>query len=66
MYNPKSVTTALNRGLCENYWTSTGPMEEILDYIDTDIDNIKNDVLSMVADIPLEIHLKQYSSEKKN
>ena len=65
LYNPKSVTTALNRGLCENYWTSTGPMEEILDYIDTDIDNIKNDVLSMVADIPLEIHLKQYSSEKK-
>lgn len=33
LFNPRSVTKALSRGVCLNYWTETGPMNEIADYI---------------------------------
>ena len=65
IYNPRSVTTALNQGVCQSYWTNTGPMDEILYYINSDVDDIKNDVVQMVSGIPLEINLKGYSAEQK-
>lgn len=65
IYNPRSVTNALRQGVCQSYWTNTGPMDEILYYINNDIDSVKDDVIKMVSDIPLEIKLKGYSAEQK-
>lgn len=30
LFNPRSVQNALDRGVCLNYWTETGPMNEIV------------------------------------
>lgn len=30
IFNPRSVVYALSDGVCQNYWTNTGPMDEIL------------------------------------
>ena len=65
IYNPRSVVYALKRGRCQSYWTNTGPMDEILYYINSDVDDIKNDVVQMVSGVPLEINLKGYSAEQK-
>ena len=65
VYNPRSVAFALRKGVCQSYWTNTGPMDEILYYINSDIDNIKNDVVQMVSGVPLEIKLKGYGAEQK-
>ena len=65
IFNPRSVVYALGDGVCQSYWTNTGPMDEILYYINSDIDNIKNDVVQMVSGIPLEIKLKGYGAEQK-
>ncbi len=65
IYNPRSVVLALNQGVCQSYWTNTGPMDEILYYINNDTDSIKDDVVRMVSNIPLEIKLKGYSAEQK-
>ena len=65
IFNPRSVVYALNDGTCQSYWTNTGPMDEILYYINNDIEEIKNDIVQMVAGIPVEIHLKGYGAEKK-
>ena len=65
VYNPRSVAFALRKGRCQSYWTNTGPMDEILYYINSDVDDIKNDVVQMVSDVPLEIKLKGYSAEQK-
>ena len=65
VYNPRSVAFALRKGRCQSYWTNTGPMDEILYYINSDVDDIKNDVMQMVSDVPLEIKLKGYSAEQK-
>ncbi len=65
VYNPRSVAFALRKGRCQSYWTNTGPMDEILYYINNNIDSVKDDVVRMVSDIPLEIKLKGYGAEQK-
>ena len=64
LYNPRSVVYALRKGFCQSYWTSTGPMDEILYYIKSNISQVKNDVIQMVSEVPVEITLTSYSSEK--
>ena len=64
IYNPRSVVCALKDGICQGYWTNTGPMDEILYYINNNIEKIKNDIVQMVAGIPVEIHLEGYSAEQ--
>jgi len=64
LYNPRSVVSALTRGLCQSYWTNTGPMDEIIYYINQNIEEVKNDVVQMVSNIPVEIRLKGYSAEQ--
>ena len=65
VYNPRSVAFALRKGRCQSYWTNTGPMDEILYYINQDIDSVKNDIIQMTSGIPLEIKLKGYGAEQK-
>ncbi len=65
IYNPRSVCYALNDEVCQSYWTNTGPMDEIIYYINNDIDSVKSDIVQMISGIPLEIKLKGYSAEQK-
>jgi len=64
LYNPRSVISALTRGICQSYWTNTGPMDEIIYHINQNIEEVKNDVVQMVSNIPVEIRLKGYSAEQ--
>lgn len=61
---PRSVELALKRGSCKSYWTNTGPMDEIIYYINNDIDSVKNDIIKMVSGISIEIKLKGYGAEQ--
>ncbi len=62
LFNPRSVNRALDRGVCLNYWTETGPMNEIADCIENNIDEVREDIVEMVAGIPVEIELGGYSA----
>jgi hypothetical protein len=64
IYNPRSVVSALSRGICQSYWTNTGPMDEIIYHINQNIDEVKNDVIQMISNIPVEIRLKGYCAEE--
>lgn len=64
IYNPRSVTTALKQGVCQSYWTNTGPMDEISYYIENNVEEIQNDIVQMVSGIPVNIHLEGYSAEQ--
>lgn len=66
VYNPRSVALALNQGICQSYWTNTGPMDEILYYINNDIDAVKNDIVQMTSGIPVKVKLKGYGAEQIN
>lgn len=66
IYNPRSVTIALNQGVCQSYWTNTGPLDEISYYIENNVEEVRNDIVQMVSGIPVNIHLEGYSAEQIN
>lgn len=64
VFNPRSVVCALSDGVCQSYWTNTGPMDEIIYYINNNVGAVKDDVVSMVCGISVEIKLKGYGAER--
>ncbi len=64
LFNPRSVSRALMRGVCLNYWTETGPINEIADCIEHNIDEVREDIVKLVAGIPVSIKLKGYSASE--
>ncbi|MBU3878071.1 AAA family ATPase [Faecalicatena sp. AGMB00832] len=61
LFNPRSVNCALSDGVCLNYWTETGPMNEVADCIEHNVDEVREDIVKMVAGIPVEVELQGYS-----
>lgn len=62
LFNPRSVNNALTDGVCLNYWTETGPMNEIADCIGNNVDQVRDDIVKLVTGIPVEENLKGYSA----
>ena len=51
LYNPRSVVCALNDNQLGNYWTSSGPYDEIYSYVNNDFVNIKEEITLIMAGI---------------
>ena len=66
IFNPRSVVYALGDGVCQSYWTNTGPMDEISYYIENNVEEVRNDIVQMVSGIPVNIHLEGYGAEQIN
>ena len=66
IFNPRSVVYALADGVCQSYWTNTGPMDEISYYIENNVEEVRNDIVQMVSGIPVNIHLEGYGAEQIN
>lgn len=62
LFNPRSVNRALVDGRCQNYWTETGPMDEVADCIEHNVDEVREDIVKMVSGIPVEADLDGYSA----
>ncbi len=62
LFNPRSVAYALIDGECQNYWTETGPMNEVADCIEHNVDEVREDIVQMVAGNPVEAELEGYSA----
>ena len=52
LFNPRSVSLALQNEYCKNYWTETGPMNEIANVVDHNVDEVREDIVKMVSGIP--------------
>lgn len=65
LFNPRSVSCALELGICRNYWTETGPMNEIADCIEHNVDEVRGDIVRMVSGIPAEAELSGYSAAER-
>ena len=55
IYNPKSVVKALVNKKCKSYWTNTGAMDEVSEYLKYNIHDIREDVIEMVAGNEIDI-----------
>ena len=49
IYNPRSVVKALANNHCESYWTNTGAMDEVTEYLKYNALEIRDNVLEMVS-----------------
>ncbi len=49
IYNPRSVVSALTSNELGSYWTATGPYAEISNYINNDVDGVKEDIVLMLS-----------------
>jgi hypothetical protein len=59
VYNPKSVVKALQNNYCESYWTNTGAMDEVAEYLKYNILEIRDDVIEMVSGEEIDITIDE-------
>lgn len=62
LYNPRSVVCALANNQLADYWTSSGPYEEIFFYIKNSIDDIRDDMILMTAWGGVEAEIQNYAA----
>lgn len=62
LYNPRSVVCALANNQLSNYWTSSGPYDEIFFYVKNNIDDIRDDLVLMTAGEGVEAEIQNYAA----
>ena len=62
IYNPRSVVAALTNNNLGNYWTSSGPYDEIFYYIRENVDAVRDDLALMVSGIPVQAKIREYAA----
>ena len=59
IYNPRSVVKALQNNYCDSYWTNTGEMNEVAEYLKYNILDIREDVIEMVSGEEIDIIINE-------
>jgi len=66
VYNPRSVVLSLVNNNLGNYWTSSGPYDEIYYYVKHNVAAVRDDLARMAAGIPVPAKIKEYASVSMN
>lgn len=66
VYNPRSVISALTNNNLGNYWTSSGPYDEIFYYINKNIDDVRDALALMVAGESVAAGVREYAATSMN
>ncbi|MEG0671717.1 AAA family ATPase [Clostridium sp.] len=59
IYNPRSVVKALQSKKCRSYWTNTGAMDEVAEYLKYNTLEIRDDVIEMVSGQEIDITIDE-------
>lgn len=62
MYNPRSVVLALNNDQLADYWTSSGPYDEIFYYVKNNVTGVRDDIAKMIAGEEVRAQVREYSA----
>lgn len=62
LYNPRSVVGALSNNQIGDYWTSSGPYDEIFYYIRNNVEDVRDDLALMVSGERVSIKLQGYAA----
>ena len=62
LYNPRSVVMSLSNNNLGNYWTSSGPYDEIYYYIENNVDAVRDDLALMVSGFPVPTKIREYAA----
>lgn len=62
LYNPRSVVVSLMNNNLGNYWTSSGPYDEIFYYIRNNVGAVRDDIAMMVSGTPVPAEVREYAA----
>lgn len=62
MYNPRSIVCALTDNELASYWTSSGPYDEVFYYIRNNIEEIRDDLVLMIAGEGVDAEIQNYAA----
>lgn len=62
VYNPRSIVCALTDNQIRNYWTSSGPYDEIFYYIRNNIEAVRDDLVLMAAGEGIGTEIQNYTA----
>ncbi len=65
VYNPRSIVCALTNNQLRNYWTSSGPYDEIFYYIKDNVDEIRDDFALMISGEHVAAKMQEYAATAK-
>ncbi len=66
VYNPRSVVMALANNNLGNYWTSSGPYDEIFFYIKNNTDAVRDDLALLASGTPVPAKVREYAAVSMN
>lgn len=66
VYNPRSVVAALTNNNLGNYWTSSGPYDEIFYYIRKNVDDVRNELALMISGTPVRVKIREFAATFMN
>ncbi|MCX4325937.1 MAG: AAA family ATPase [Lachnospiraceae bacterium] len=62
VYNPRSIVCALTDNQIRNYWTSSGPYDEIFYYIKNNVEAVRDDLVLMAAGEGVGTEIQNYTA----
>lgn len=66
LYNPRSVIGALTNNNLGNYWTSSGPYDEIFYYVKHNADAVRDELVLMVSGEAVCAKVREYAATSMN
>lgn len=66
VYNPRSVVMALTNNNLGNYWTSSGPYDEIFYYVRENIREVREDLALLVSGVSVPAKVREYAATSMN
>ena len=66
LYNPRSIVLSLSNNNTGNYWTSSGPYDEIFYYIENNIDEVRDELALMVSGVAVPAKIQEYAATSMN
>lgn len=63
IFNPKSVSDALNEGQCKDYWNKSGGFSELEEYITMNFDGLGEAVTSLLAGEEIHVNVLGFSND---
>ena len=62
LYNPHSIVLSLVNNNLGNYWTSSGPYDEIFYYLEHNVDDVCNDLALMISGEKISSQIREYAA----
>ena len=66
LYNPRSVVLALSNNSLGNYWTSSGPYDEIFYYVRNNVDSVRDAIAFLASGTPVVTKVQEYAAVSRN